>query len=48
MPQLVPFFFVNQIAYNFLFLVIIVYLFTKYFLPRFVRLFKARMHVKDF
>ena len=33
MPQLVPFFFVNQIAYNFLFLVIIIYIFSAYILP---------------
>ena len=46
MPQLVPFFFVNQVSYNFLLLVILVYLFSKYILPKFVRLFKTRLYLK--
>ena len=46
LPQLVPFFFVNQASYNFLLLVIIIYLFSKYILPRFVRLFKTRIFLK--
>ena len=48
MPQLVPFFFVNQVVFNFLFLTVIIYLFTKYLLPRFVRTFKARLHVNNY
>jgi F-type H+-transporting ATPase subunit 8 len=48
MPQLVPFFFVNQIVFNFFFLVVIIYIFTKYILPRFVRLFKTRLHINNF
>lgn len=47
MPQLIPFFFVNQVTFNFIFLVIIIYMFTKYILPRFVRLFKTRTHITD-
>jgi len=31
----------NKVTYNFLFLLVIVYPFTKYILPRFVRLFKT-------
>ena len=46
MPQLIPFFFVNQVTYNFLLLIVIIYLFTKYILPRFVRLFKTRIFLK--
>ena len=46
MPQLIPFFFVNQVSYNFLLLIIIIYMFSKYILPRFVRLFKARVFLK--
>ena len=46
LPQLVPFFFVNQASYSFLLLVIIIYLFSKYILPRFVRLFKTRIFLK--
>ena len=47
MPQLVPFYFVNQVTFNFLLLTIIIYLFTKYILPRFVRLFKGRLHINN-
>jgi len=46
MPQLIPFFFVNQVTYNFLLLIVIIYLFSKYILPRFVRLFKTRIFLK--
>jgi F-type H+-transporting ATPase subunit 8 len=45
MPQLIPFFFVNQVIFNFALLIFIIYMFTKYILPRFVRLFKARLHL---
>ena len=47
MPQLIPFFFLNQVVFNFLFLVLIVYMFTKYILPKFVRLFILRFHVNS-
>jgi F-type H+-transporting ATPase subunit 8 len=47
MPQLIPFFFVNQVLFNFALLTIIIYIFTKYLLPRFVRLFKARLHINN-
>jgi F-type H+-transporting ATPase subunit 8 len=45
MPQLVPFFFVNQVVFNFLLLTLIIYMFSNYILPRFVRLFKTRLHI---
>lgn len=45
MPQLIPFFFLNQVVFNFLLLVLIVYMFTKYILPKFVRLFLFRLHI---
>lgn len=45
MPQLIPFFFLNQVVFNFLLLVLIIYIFTKYILPRFVRLFRMRFHI---
>jgi F-type H+-transporting ATPase subunit 8 len=48
MPQLIPFFFVNQLVFNFFFIVFLVYIFTKYILPRFVRLFKTRLHINNF
>jgi F-type H+-transporting ATPase subunit 8 len=46
MPQLIPFFFLNQVVFNFTLLILIVYMFSKYILPRFVRIFKTRIHVK--
>lgn len=45
MPQLIPFFFVNQVVFNFLLLTIIIYMFTKYLLPRTVSLFKTRLDI---
>ena len=47
MPQLIPFFFINEVTFNFLILTIIIYTFTKFLLPRFVRLFKTRLHIQD-
>jgi len=47
MPQLVPFFFVNQVIFSFLLLTVIIYIFSKYLLPRFVRLFKTRLHINN-
>jgi F-type H+-transporting ATPase subunit 8 len=43
MPQLVPFYFINQVVYTFILLVIMIYIFSKYILPRFVRLFISRI-----
>jgi len=45
MPQLIPFFFLNQVVFNFSLLILIVYMFSKYLLPRFVRVFKTRIHI---
>ncbi len=45
MPQLVPFYFMNEITFAFAIIVIIVYLSSKYILPRFVRLFLCRILV---
>ena len=39
MSQLVPFFFINQVIFAFILVSIIIYVFSKYILPRFVRLF---------
>jgi F-type H+-transporting ATPase subunit 8 len=46
MPQLVPFFFINETVFTFSLLIIIIYLFSKYILPRFVRLFITRIFIK--
>ena len=39
MPQLVPFYFMNEVIFTFVLIVIILYILSKYILPRFVRLF---------
>ena len=48
MPQLIPFFFINQISFSFLTLLILIYVFTKFILPSFtyqqvVRLYITRL-----
>ena len=45
MPQLVPFYFLNQITFAFILLIVMVYIFSKYILPRFVRLFNTRVFI---
>jgi len=45
MPQLVPFYFINQVIFAFTLLVIMIYIFSKYILPRFVRLFISRIFI---
>lgn len=45
MPQLVPFFFVNQVVFAFVLLVIMIYVFSKYILPKFVKLFITRVYL---
>jgi len=45
MPQLVPFFFINQVTVAFMLLVVKVYILSKYLLPRFVHLFLSRTFI---
>jgi F-type H+-transporting ATPase subunit 8 len=45
MPQLVPFYFINQVTYAFVFLVTMIFVFSKHILPRFVRLFITRLSI---
>jgi F-type H+-transporting ATPase subunit 8 len=45
MPQLVPFYFVNQVTFAFILLPVMIYVFSKYILPRFVRLFITRIFI---
>ena len=35
MPQLIPFFFVNQLVFSFVILFLLIYVFSKYILPLF-------------
>jgi len=46
MPQLIPFFFVNQVVYTLVILTFLTVIFTKYILPTFVRLFITRVYIK--
>ena len=45
MPQLVPFFFVNEVVFTFVLLSLLIYTFSKYILPRFVRVFISRIYI---
>lgn len=45
MPQLVPFYFINQVTFAFIILVAMIYVFSKFILPRFVRLFLSRVFI---
>ena len=45
MPQLVPFYFINEVTFAFILLVVMIYVFSKYVLPRFVRLFTSRIFI---
>ncbi|PQE31519.1 ATPase subunit 8 (mitochondrion) protein [Rutstroemia sp. NJR-2017a WRK4] len=45
MPQLVPFHFINQVTFAFILLTVMIYVFSKYTLPRFVRLFISRVFI---
>ena len=47
MPQLVPFYFMNQVITAFILLTLVIYVFSKYILPRFVRLFITRVAIKN-
>ena len=45
MPQVVPFYFVNEITFAFAVIAATVYILSKYILPRFVRLFLSRTFI---
>lgn len=45
MPQLVPFYYINEVVFAFTLIVFILYLLSKYILPRTVRLFLSRMFI---
>jgi F-type H+-transporting ATPase subunit 8 len=45
MPQLLPFYFVNQLTFAFLVLITMIYVFSKYILPMFTELFLTRMYI---
>nr|YP_009029653.1 ATP synthase F0 subunit 8 [Magnusiomyces ingens]YP_010180073.1 ATP synthase F0 subunit 8 [Saprochaete ingens]AHY04907.1 ATP synthase F0 subunit 8 [Magnusiomyces ingens]QGZ08695.1 ATP synthase F0 subunit 8 [Saprochaete ingens]QUX32917.1 ATP synthase F0 subunit 8 [Magnusiomyces ingens]QUX32941.1 ATP synthase F0 subunit 8 [Saprochaete ingens] len=43
MPQLVPFYFVNQLVYGLSFMLMLLYMFSQYMLPRMLFMFLSRM-----
>ena len=45
MPQLTPFYYMNEIVFAFAIIVIVLYTSSKYILPRIVRLFLSRMFI---
>nr|YP_010240535.1 ATP synthase subunit 8 [Phellinotus piptadeniae]QTF87876.1 ATP synthase subunit 8 [Phellinotus piptadeniae] len=45
MPQLIPFFFINQLFFSFLTLLILIYVFSKYILPLFTFQQVVRMYI---
>ena len=44
MPQLIPFYFINQLVFSFLTLLALIYVFSKYILPLFFSLQVFRMY----
>ena len=45
MPQLVPFYFVNEVIFTFIIIAITTYILSKNILPRFIRLFISRTSI---
>nr|YP_010233342.1 ATP synthase F0 subunit 8 [Auricularia heimuer]YP_010411993.1 ATP synthase F0 subunit 8 [Auricularia delicata]YP_010574180.1 ATP synthase F0 subunit 8 [Auricularia cornea]QSX43107.1 ATP synthase F0 subunit 8 [Auricularia heimuer]URP31153.1 ATP synthase F0 subunit 8 [Auricularia delicata]UZH94025.1 ATP synthase F0 subunit 8 [Auricularia cornea] len=45
MPQLIPFYFINQLVFSFLTLLALIYVFSKYILPLFFSLQVIRMYL---
>jgi F-type H+-transporting ATPase subunit 8 len=45
MPQLIPFFFFNQLSFSFLTLLVLIYVFSKYILPLFTFQQVIRMYI---
>jgi F-type H+-transporting ATPase subunit 8 len=45
MPQLMPFYFVNQLSFSFLTLLALIYIFSKYILPLFTFQQVIRMYI---
>jgi F-type H+-transporting ATPase subunit 8 len=45
MPQLVPFYFLNQIIYGYTVLLILIYVSSKFILPRILNIFLSRIFI---
>lgn len=48
MPQLTPFYFVNQVSLVFLLVLVSLYIVSKYIIPRWLALFTTRLSVTKF
>ena len=46
MPQLTPFYFVNQLSFLFLTLIVLIYIVSKYLLPNYLILQTIRLYIK--
>jgi len=47
LPQLVPFYFINEVLFTIFILVITIYMLSKYVLPRFIRTFLSRIFILE-
>lgn len=47
MPHLVPFYYINEIAFGFSVIVLILYVLSKFVLPRILRSFVSRLYITD-
>lgn len=47
MPQLVPFYFINQVSFAFILLIFMIYIMSKYVLPRITAVFTCRLFLKQ-
>ena len=45
MPQLLPYFFVNQLSFSLLGLFVVIYIMSRFILPAFTELFVTRMYI---
>lgn len=45
MPQLVPFYFINQLVYGLSFILILIIIFSHYILPRILFIFLSRIFI---
>lgn len=45
MPQLVPFYFINQVTFTFAIILVMLYIMSKYILPKMVSLYLTRISI---
>lgn len=45
MPQLVPFYFLNQLTYGLLLITVLLLLFSQFFLPKILKLYVSRLFI---